>query len=126
VDIARKNRQVSVLIHQDTLVPALIEMACSVVATVVITGVGDIEVTHEFGEIAQGCLYQQMEVVGHDDIAAQLDAVDVEGLDEVFKKASSVGVVFKDVLLFVPSAGDVIHGTGILDAKRPSHEGLIA
>jgi len=126
VDIARKNREIGVLIHQDTLVSALIEMAGSVMATVVIAGVGDIEVTNEFGEVAQGCLCQQMEVVGHEDIAAQLNVVDVEGLGEVFEEASPVGVVFIDGLLFVPPAGDVIDRTGILNAKRPSHEGLIA
>jgi hypothetical protein len=66
-----------------------------------------------------------MEVVGHEDIAAQLNTVNFEGLDKVFKKSSPVCVVFKDGFLFVPSACDMIHGTRILNAKGSSHEDLI-
>ena len=76
MDIPRQNSKVGVLIHQDTFVSALIEMATSIVATVVIAGVGDIEVTHKLGEVPQGCFHQEMEVVGHEDVAVQLNGID--------------------------------------------------
>jgi len=125
MDIPRQDGKVGVLINQDTFISALIEMAASVAATVVIASVGDIEVTHEFGEVAQGCFHQEMEVVGHEDITVELNGINSEGMGEVFEKPPSVEIVSKNSLLFVPPAGDVIHGTGILNAKGPRHKDLI-
>jgi len=45
------------------------------VPPVKVAGIGDAEVTHEFTEVALGCLYEQMEVVVHKNVAVQLDAV---------------------------------------------------
>jgi hypothetical protein len=57
-----------------------------------------------------------MKMVGHQDIAVELNAVDVERLVQKLKKAAAVGVIPVDVLFFVAAAGNVINGIGILDA----------
>ena len=41
--------------------------------SIVITGIGDVELAHEFGKVAVWGLYEQMKVVGHEDITVKLD-----------------------------------------------------
>jgi len=52
------------------------------VLTVEVTGVGNIEVTHEFAEVAERSLHQKVEMVVHEDIGMQFDGIYVQGLEE--------------------------------------------
>ena len=79
-----------------------------------VTGIGNVEVAHEFTEIPQGGLQKKVEVVVHKNVAKELDAVDVQRLDKDLQEAFSVGIVSEDVFPLVPSAGNVIYGTRIL------------
>jgi len=78
VDVARNNSKISFLFDKNTLVSSLVEMPHTFVLTIKEAGIGDIEVTHEFGEIAKRSFHQQMEMVRHQDIGMELDRVDVE------------------------------------------------
>jgi hypothetical protein len=104
-----------------SFVAALVEMADPIVSPVVVTGIGDVEMAHELGEVAFGGFDEQVEVVGHQDIAVKLYTVDIDRLDEYLDETFSVGVIFIDVIAFVPPAGNVVHCAGILDAESASH-----
>ena len=55
-------------------------------------------------------------MLGHQDIAVELDGVNVERMVQKLKKSDAVGVIPADVPLIVTAAGNVINGIGILDA----------
>ena len=55
-------------------------MTDTLMPPVVISNIGNIEVAHEFWKIAEWGFYEQMKMVGHQDIAMQFDGVDVHGL----------------------------------------------
>jgi hypothetical protein len=121
VDVAGKNRKIFVFIHENTLVAALVQVPNAFMPPIVIAGIGDVELAHEFGKIAFGGLDEQMKMVGHKDVTVEFDCVDINGLDENLQKPSSIIVVLKDVLTFVAPACNVIHCSGILDAKSARH-----
>jgi len=80
MQVAGQNGEVSLFVHEYAFVSALIEMAGASVPPVKVTRVDNIEMAHEFGEIAEGSLGEQMKVVGHEDVAVKLDDVNMEGL----------------------------------------------
>jgi len=121
VDVSGKDGKIFIFINENAFVPALVEMASPIVPPVVIAGIGDVEMAHELGQVAFGGFYEQVEVVGHKDIAVKLYAVNIDRLDEYLNEPFSVGVVFEDVTAFVSTAGDVVHCAGILDAEGASH-----
>ncbi len=108
VYVAGKNIEVFIFVHQNTFVPALIEVAYSSVSAIKEGCVGDIEVAHKFAEVADGSFHKQVKVVGHEDIAVELYCVDVERLTEYLEKSLSVGILPEDVILFISTAGDII------------------
>ena len=55
VYVPGKDGEVLIAVDEYAGVPALIEMPYPFVRSVVIAGVGDVEVPHEFGKIAEGC-----------------------------------------------------------------------
>ena len=60
-------------------------------------------------------------MVGDEHVAEELEGVDREGLAGDLEEMLPVGVVLIDVFPFIALAGDVVEGTGILDAKRSGH-----
>lgn len=86
-----------------------------------VTGVGDVEVTHEFAEVAERSFRQKMEVVVHEDISMQFDAIDVQGLKEDAKEGPAVVVILKNVSPFVSAAGNVVYRSRILYSQRSGH-----
>ena len=70
--VAGKNIKVFVLIHKNTFIPPLIQVAYTSVSAIKIACVGDVEVAHEFAEVAKGSFHKQVKVVGHEDIAVEL------------------------------------------------------
>lgn len=115
MDVAGQDGQVGLFVHEHAFVSALIEMACSPVPPVKVASVGNIEVAHEFGEVSEGCLDEQMKVVGHEDVAVKLDGVNMEGLDKNLQKALPVGIFFENIFLFVSPAADVVNSTRVLN-----------
>jgi len=61
-------------------------------------------------------------VIVHKDIGTQFDGIDVDRLLKYLKHPLPVGIVLENVLLFVASAGYMIHCTGILYAEWSGHE----
>jgi hypothetical protein len=63
--IARNLKEVVIRVDQKGLVSPLIEMSHTLMPFVEGRGVGDIEVSHEFGKVSIRRGYQQVEMVGH-------------------------------------------------------------
>ena len=76
---------------------------------------------HERTEIAEGGFKEKVKVVGHEDVAGELDGVNSEGLGEDLEEALAVGVVFEDVFLFIAPASHMVNCAGVLDAERSCH-----
>jgi hypothetical protein len=91
------------------------------VPPVIVAGIGDVEVTHEFAEVALGCLYEQMEVVVHENIAVKFDAIYGERLQKYLEKAFPVVVVSEDFAPFIATACNVIHRAVILNPQGSCH-----
>ncbi len=124
VNVAGEDGKVAVFFHQKAFVSALVEMADPFVLSIIITGVGDVEVPHELAQIAQAGFKQEVEMVCHENVAIQFDAVDVQGLGEDLEKLLPVSVIAEDFSFFITPASDVIDGAGILDPKRSRHARL--
>ena len=121
MNVSRKDGKVLVFINENAFVPALVKMASSIVSPVVITGIGDVKMAHKLGEVTFGGFDEQVEVVGHKDVAVKLCAVNSNRLNKYLDEPFSVGIVFIDVATFVSSAGNVVHCSGILDTEGAGH-----
>lgn len=121
MDVAGEHRNITIFIHQNGFVSSLIKMAGSFMAAVEISDIGDVEVAHEFGQVPERGLDQQVKMVGHQDVAVELDRIDVDGLIEKLQKAAAIRVIPKNILFFVAAAGDVVNSVRVLDAKRSGH-----
>ena len=51
VDIAREDGKILVFIHKDAFISSLIEVSDPFMPSIVITGISDIELAHEFGKV---------------------------------------------------------------------------
>jgi hypothetical protein len=116
VYVPGKDGDVLIAVDEDAGVPALIEMPYPLVRSIVIAGVGDVKVPHEFGKIAEGCFEEEMEVIGHEDVAKEFDGVNIDGLVQDAEKAMPICIAFENVFSFVSPAGDVVHSAGVLNA----------
>ena len=121
MDIPRDLLEIMIGIDQEGLIAPLIKMAASLMRTVVIGSIRDIEVSHEFLEICHPCLEQQMKVVAHQRISHYLHLVDVAGAAQQVQKCGTVSITGIDLLAGIASAGDMIMSILELDAKRSGH-----
>jgi len=121
VNVPGQYGQIGIPIYQDARISPLVEMAYPFVPPVVVTGVSDIEVTHEFAYVAQRRFEEQMEVVGHEDVAVELNSIDIQCLIKGLKEPFAVGVILEYLPPFISTAGDMVHGTWILYAEGSGH-----
>jgi hypothetical protein len=73
MDIPGEDGKILVFIHEDAFVTALVKVTYAVMPSIVIAGIGNIELAHEFGKIAFWGLHEQMEVIGHEDVTVKFD-----------------------------------------------------
>jgi len=121
MDVAGDFLQIIVLINQEGMVAALIQMACASVSTIGPSRVGDIEVPHELLEISPGGFHQKMKMVAHQNIGEDLGLVNVRRASQQIKKDRTVGIGEKDILPVVSAAGYMIIGILKLDPKGTCH-----
>ena len=62
-----------------------------------------------------------MKVIGHEDVTAEFDGVDIDGLVQDAKETLAVGIVLEDVLAIIAAAGDVVYSAFVLDAQGAGH-----
>ena len=68
-------------------------MPCLIMFPIVILGIGDIEMAHEFLEVPQGGFDQQMEVGGQQYISQDFGLINIIGAFQKFKKPRPVGII---------------------------------
>jgi hypothetical protein len=75
VDVFEEGQEVSVAVATNGFVPALEEVPCSLVPTVIVHGVALIETLENFGEWDVLCFDQEMNVVGHEYVSIETKMV---------------------------------------------------
>ena len=126
VKVSAQLNKVTVRIYHNGFVAALIEVAASIVATIVGDGVGGVESLHEPTEVCLRGHKNKVKMIFHEHIGLQLDGVEGAGRWENLKKTSLIVIITEYLLLFIPPAGDMIPGTGVFYAKGSHHEIQIA
>ena len=77
MNIPRENREIILLVNNNAFIPALIKVAYPIMSPVVITGICDVELSHKFPKIAQGCLDKQVKMVSHEDVTKKVDSINL-------------------------------------------------
>jgi hypothetical protein len=77
VDVTRKDGKILVFIHKNALISSLVEMSDPFMSSIVIAGIGDVELAHEFGKVPKRCFDQEVEMVAHKDVSVELDSIDI-------------------------------------------------
>jgi hypothetical protein len=116
MDVAGQCGEICFFFNEDAFVPALIEVTASFVAAVEESGVGYVEVAHEFAKITEWSFHQKVKVVVHENIGVEFDGIDIQRPGQETEKGSPVFIVTEDVPAFVSTAGDMVHRSGILYA----------
>jgi hypothetical protein len=73
VDAPGYLKKVPIGVNQKRFVSTLIEVTGSMMPTIKGSGIADVEMTHEFGQISVRGGNQQMEVIGHEHIGEETD-----------------------------------------------------
>ena len=121
MDITATGGKIGLSFNKEAFVSPLIKMAAATVLTIEIGSVGNVEMAHEFAEISKRSFHQQMEMIGHHDIAMQDYVIGLNGFCQDLQKLIAVVIVLKNSLPLIAAIGDMIHCTGILDSKRARH-----
>jgi hypothetical protein len=121
MDVAGDFLQIIVRIDQEGMVAALVKMTRAVVTPVEVGRIGDVEVPHEFLEIAPGGLHQQVKVVVHQNVGKDLRLIDVSGAFQQIEKSQTVGIGEKDILSVIAATGNMVIGILELNPKWPCH-----
>ncbi len=77
MNIAAELQQVTVFLHQHSLVSPLIKMANPSMPAIVPSRIPNIKMSHKFGKIRFRRLRDKMKVVAHQHIGVKLNAVDL-------------------------------------------------
>jgi hypothetical protein len=122
VNVARENGKIFVFVNENALVPALVQVSYAVVASIVITSIGYVELSHEFGKVGFGGFEKQMEMVGHENVTVKPDRVDIYRLNKYLEKPFSVFIILKNILTFISTASNMVHCIGVLYAEGACHD----
>jgi hypothetical protein len=75
VDVPGYLKKITIGVNQKRFISPLIEVTGSMVPAIEVSGIADIEMTHEFGQITLRGGDQQMEVIGHEHIGEEADVM---------------------------------------------------
>jgi hypothetical protein len=125
VHVAGHFHEIVIGINQKGFVASLIKMAHSLMDAVEIEGIGYVEVAHEFLEIGQGGLDDEVEVVGHEDKGQHVHLVDLRGSGQKVQKRLSIGVISNNILSGITAAGYMVVCVLISDSQRSGHGGIL-
>lgn len=125
MNVAGYFKKVRIDIYEKRFVPSLIEMTCPLMPFVEISGIGNVEVTHELLKVGLGCPCDNMKVVCHEHEGMKPDIVYFYGTCKKFKEFVSIVVGKEDILFTITPAGHMVTGIGVLNAKGPTHKYMI-
>ncbi len=92
-----------------------------VMLSVEVDRVGRLQSMHKTAHIPLRCLHHQVDVVPHQAIQIQANAVEPTALRKLGDKTHAVSVSLEDIAAIVATNGYVVDGTLIDDTQRPSH-----
>ena len=117
MDIAHQLQQIAVGIHQDRLIPAPEKLAVAAVTPVEALGVDSVDMAHAPRDVGIWRLHEQMIVVWHQAIGANMDIPGRRGFLEKLDKYSVILVVIKYALSPAATVHYVIPGVGVFYAQ---------
>ena len=121
VDVTREDGKILIFINKNAFISSLVQVSDPIMPSIVITGISDIELAHEFGKVPKRCFDQEVKMVVHKDIRVEFNSIDIQRLSEYLEKARSISVILEDYLPFVSATSDMVDCIRVLDSKRPSH-----
>ena len=80
-----------------------------------------LQALHEVRDIGQGCFDQQMEVIAHQAVHVQADAVPIDTLEQTAQKPLPVTLIAEDALAAIAAHKDVVDRSSECDARFPCH-----
>ena len=108
LDVAEDRQEVVVVLDDGALEPALPDVAAAVVAAVVALGVGDEQALHDPADRRLAGADQQMDVVGHEAVAVELERLPLLQVGEGLEEGGVVVVVEEDRCAVVAAVDDVV------------------
>jgi len=121
VNIPGKLEEVSVLLYEVALVPALKYVAHAAMTSVEAHGVGCVQAAHELAQRAGRRFDQEMSVVRHENISMDHSVPAVSIVAEKSQVSFPVRIVPEDALAVVATTDDVVHAAGKLNPWTAGH-----
>lgn len=124
MEIAHQFQQVGVAIAENRLIAPLKHVAGLVVSAIVVLAVCELQRLHRPRERMGSGLQQQMDVVGHQDVGMEGDAVSAAIAFEALQIAGVIFGIMKDRCPLVATDDHMIEGAWKIDARLASHGGV--
>ena len=125
MNVAAQFQNVLILFNKRRSEPSLEQVTTVVILSIEVDRVGRLESMHKTAHIPLRCLHHQVNMVRHQAIQIQANAVKPTALRELGDKTVSVSVSLEDIAAIVATNGNVVDGTLIDDTQRPSHSQTI-
>jgi hypothetical protein len=122
MEVPANFNKMGICINENSFVATLKKVPSPTVSAIEIDSVGSIEPMHEDIEVAPWGHKQEVEVVFHQDVSMNLNAVSLHTASEQFEEFLSISPVEENRLSFISPASHVVPGTRELYAQRASHE----
>ena len=115
MNIAAQFHNVLILFNKRRSEPSLEQVTTVVILSIEVDRVGRLESMHKTAHIPLRCLHHQVNMVRHQAIQIQANAVKPTALRELGDKTVSVSVSLEDIAAIVATNGNVVDGTLIDD-----------
>jgi hypothetical protein len=122
MNISAQGQKVLVLFNQQRFISPLKEVPRSSLPFVEPNSVGNKEMPHEFTEVGQVRLHNQVKVVGHQDVAYDSDVIDLGAILQSAEKCGAVSIGDKYILFAITAVHYVVVGSRIFNPQRSGHE----
>ena len=91
-------------------------MTNAVMAPIIMGGVRNIEVAHEFAKITQGSLGEEVPMICHEHKAMEKNSIGIDRLGENFQEFIPIRIILENSFSLIPAVGDMVQSAGILNA----------
>ncbi len=115
MNIAAQFQNVLILFNERRSEPSLEQVTTVVILSVEVDRVGRLQSMHKTAHIPLRCLHHQVDVVRHQTIQIQANAVKPTALRKLGDKTLAVSVSLEDLAAIVATNGNVVDGTLIDD-----------
>ena len=124
MNVSRYSGYVLITSYKLCAIPALQAVAWSVVLVAEVHAVGCVESLHEFLDVSQGRLNEEMEMVLHQCVGVEDNLVFLKGCLQLLKESGTVVLGNEDILSAISARSNMVLRPFISDSPRSGH-GLI-